>query len=144
MKKVILKRADLDALKAHSRSAYPNEACGLLYGYHGPNAIFVHRMQAMENAAQASAQTRFFIAAEDLLKAHKIARAAGEIIIGHYHSHPNGAAQPSAADVDAIADINALWLICAAAPHSPVQVNAFIPNSIGTGFKALDVEAVAQ
>lgn len=48
-----------------------------------------------------------------LIAAHKAARKGGPGLLGHYHSHPSGSAEPSATDAACAAADGALWLIVA-------------------------------
>jgi len=50
---------------------------------------------------------------EDHIKAFKAARANRHRLIGCYHSHPNGRAEPSAADRAGAGEEDFLWLIAA-------------------------------
>ncbi len=56
---------------------------------------------------------RFDIDPADHIAAAKAARANGHAIIGCYHSHPGGRAEPSAADLAGAGEDNFLWLIAA-------------------------------
>jgi proteasome lid subunit RPN8/RPN11 len=49
-----------------------------------------------------------------LFAAHRRARAGAVVVIGHYHSHPSGAAVPSARDAAQAMGDGALWLILTA------------------------------
>jgi desampylase len=45
-----------------------------------------------------------------LIAAHRAQRQGGPRVMGHYHSHPSGCAEPSAQDV-ADAEPGSLWMI---------------------------------
>lgn len=49
-----------------------------------------------------------------LLAAHRAARNGGPQVIGHYHSHPNGRAEPSPRDAADAAPDGAVWIVVAA------------------------------
>ena len=55
------------------------------------------------------------------IKAQKLARLRGSEIIGCYHSHPNGRAEPSATDLAGAGAEDFLWLIAAGE-----DLNAFV------------------
>ena len=61
----------------------------------------------------APSRDRFEIAPEDHIRALKAARAGGHALIGCYHSHPNGRAEPSPTDKTGAAEDDFLWLIAA-------------------------------
>ena len=56
---------------------------------------------------------RFEIDPKDHIAAGKRARERGQRIIGCYHSHPNGVAEPSAQDLSRAGEKDFLWLIAA-------------------------------
>jgi len=90
---VILPRAVRDALVAHARDAAPGECCGVLVGSAG---AIVSAVPARNLSGQPS---RFLIDPEDHIQARRAARAAGQDVVGFYHSHPHSAAVPSPTDL---------------------------------------------
>lgn len=89
--------------------AHPRECCGLLLGQAG-------RILSAVPAANVAADPGrgFEIDPATLLRTHREARGVGQAVLGHYHSHPNGRAEPSPRDAArAVAD-GQLWLIVAA------------------------------
>jgi proteasome lid subunit RPN8/RPN11 len=93
----------------------------------------------MANAHKERSYDRFEIAPEDLIIAHKKARAEGQLVIGHYHSHPNGNPSPSHQDIACITDVGALWLIQILSAEGEGALNGFMPQPDACGFKKLDV-----
>jgi proteasome lid subunit RPN8/RPN11 len=91
---VAVTRAVLASLIAHAREDAPRECCGLLLGR---DDEIVEARRARNVAT--SAATRFFIDPKDHIDARREGRARGLEILGFYHSHPHGAAVPSATDV---------------------------------------------
>jgi proteasome lid subunit RPN8/RPN11 len=69
---------------------------------------------------------RFEIDAQALIDAHRAARAGGPQVIGYYHSHPRGPAQPSAVDRAQAAHDGAVWAIV-----SPAGVAFFRDDKAG-------------
>ena len=84
----------------------PDEICGLLFG--APD-----RIDAAEPCRNVAADPRrqFEIDPAQLLAAHRAARKGGPAIVGCYHSHPGGAAGPSARDAADAEPNGWLWLI---------------------------------
>lgn len=82
----------LTPLWAHVREALPEEACGLLLGRHGR----VHIVRPCRNVY--ASPTRYAIDPADHFAAVREARAKGLEVIGAYHSHPDGPAEPSPTD----------------------------------------------
>lgn len=111
----------LDAIRRHVESGGAEEVCGLLLG--GPG--HVERAVAARNVAD-DRRRRFEIDPETLLATHREARLAGTAVLGCYHSHPDGRAEPSAIDAAAADQSGWLWLIAAGG-----EIGAFIVRAGG-------------
>lgn len=99
------------AIAAAAGLAAPRECCGLLEGVRRDGVFIV---QALHPAGNLSPEAdRFEIDPRDHIAAVKKARAGGAAIIGCYHSHPKGAARPSARDLAGAGEEDFLWLIAA-------------------------------
>jgi proteasome lid subunit RPN8/RPN11 len=100
------------AIREQARAAAPRECCGLVEGLCEDASRFtVTALHPARNLA--AGPDRFEIDPRDHIAAAKQARARGRAIIGCYHSHPRGAARPSASDIAGAAEDNFLWLIAA-------------------------------
>lgn len=112
-----------DGLRAQilreAQGAAPRECCGLIEGLREAENFRITALHPSRNLAAAT--DRFDIDPRDQFAAYKASRAQGRAIIGCYHSHPNGRAQPSAIDLAGAAEENFLWLIAA-----DEAVNAFV------------------
>lgn len=96
------------AIVVACRKALPNECCGLLFG--DDNRIDGFR----ETANVAACPDRYFeIDPAVLIAAIREDRAGGRRLIGYFHSHPNGSAEPSLHDAGAAARDGSLWIIVA-------------------------------
>ncbi|MEM8708071.1 MAG: M67 family metallopeptidase [Actinomycetota bacterium] len=84
-----------EALLAHADACLPNEACGYLVG--DPETGRIDRFVPIQNAV--ASPTRFVFDPHEQLAAERSIETAGERVVGIAHSHPTGAAQPSAVDV---------------------------------------------
>lgn len=102
---VEIARETLERLLAAAAAAPDREVCGLLFGAAG-------RIDRAEPAANVAAhpQDSFEIDPRALFAALRAERGGGERLIGHYHSHPNGRAEPSPRDL-AAAEPGRMWLI---------------------------------
>ena len=83
----------IERLLAEARAAHPLEACGLLLGRNGE----IEEVSACANVHPDPAR-QFEIDPRALIDAHRAARAGGLEVVGYYHSHPVGPAEPSATD----------------------------------------------
>ena len=100
-------------------SAHPRECCGLIEGEREAENFRITALHPARNLADEA--DKFEIDPRDQFAAYRCARAQARAIIGCYHSHPNGCAQPSAADLAGAGEENFLWLIA-----SNEDVNAFV------------------
>lgn len=126
--KVLLSSALHRQLLSEAAMAHPHECCGLLFGTAGR----VDTAQACTNVADDPART-FEIAPTDLIAAERAARGGGPTLIGYYHSHPNGRAEPSERDATDAARDGRLWLIIAGR-----EITAWYANEAGAVHGAFD------
>lgn len=89
-----------------ARAEPHREVCGLLLGADG---VVTDIAPARNVAAHPFHQ--FEIDPATLLAAHREARQGGPAILGCYHSHPSGPAEPSPRDAADAAPNDWLWLI---------------------------------
>ena len=98
----------LARIVAEAAAAPDREVCGLLFG----DGAAITAIQPCRNIAADPARL-FELDPAALLAAHRAARAGAPRPIGHYHSHPSGAPEPSPRDAADAAPDGALWLIVA-------------------------------
>lgn len=92
------------AVVAHARDGAPREVVGVLGGARddaGPDdrerTVRVERAHRAENAAERP-ETRYEIAPAEELALLERVEAAGDEVVGFYHSHPAGPPAPSPTD----------------------------------------------
>jgi proteasome lid subunit RPN8/RPN11 len=85
-----------DDVVAHARAGAPEEVVGVLVGERGPPDR-VRRIERATNAAT-TPETRYELAPAEQLSLLESVESAGDEVVGFYHSHPNGPAEPSATD----------------------------------------------
>lgn len=113
----------LHQVEAAAVAAYPRECCGLFAGTRQDNGdIAVTRLRASANLASAERPDRFEIDPEvrfklmrDIGEFDRLDDTTGEHIVGHYHSHPDHPAKPSAFDLQMAFEPDLFWLIVAVA-----------------------------
>lgn len=81
---------------AEAVAAAPLEACGLLLGRREGARAAIDELVTTAN--DLASRDRYEIAPELVLAADRAARASGRVLLGAWHSHPQGHAAPS--DVD--------------------------------------------
>ena len=86
-------------IEAEGAAAYPNECCGILIGRDVGGRRLVEKLEPGHNVFQAEERYhRFSIDPRAQLKAEREAEAAGKVVLGFYHSHPDHPARPSEYD----------------------------------------------
>ena len=88
--------------------ALPRECCGLLLGQGG-------RIEFALPCANVHPrpERHFEIDPAALIAAHRAARSGGPQVLGYYHSHPTGRAEPSATDRAQANGDGRIWAIVA-------------------------------
>ena len=98
----------LEAIRTAARAAYPQEACGILLGQHACITGLVPTRNV-----HPTPETHFEIDPQALIDALRAERGGGPAVVGYYHSHPKGAAQPSKTDQAMAAGDGKVWAIVA-------------------------------
>jgi len=107
---LILPQTLRDQIGREAKAAHPRECCGLIEGIYKEEASAI-ACHPIRNLAQTN--DRFELDPAQHIQLLKALRGTGRAIIGCYHSHPNGRAEPSATDLASAVDENFLWLIAA-------------------------------
>jgi proteasome lid subunit RPN8/RPN11 len=98
---IAIARAALETMHAHCAQAYPLECCGALVGEPPAAQPQVRRIVdawPLQNDAVAP-RRRFEVSPEEYRALERRADQGGRTLLGFYHSHPDGAARPSATDL---------------------------------------------
>jgi proteasome lid subunit RPN8/RPN11 len=93
--------------------ALPRECCGLIEGYREDARAVATALHPTRNIARED--DRFEIDPAQHIALLKKLRGSDREIIGCYHSHPNGRAEPSMRDGES--DDDFVWLIVATTAH---------------------------
>lgn len=95
---LLIRKKFLDRMVSHSLDGYPMEACGLLAGVMAEDGTAeVRSVHPTDNVA-GSARI-YEVDPRAMLRADREAEAAGEQLIGVYHSHTHTDAKPSPTDI---------------------------------------------
>ena len=100
LKKIVIEEA---------RAGLPNECCGLIEGSIDVGVAHATAVHPARNLA--GAPDRFEIDPAEQIAHLKRLRGTDRDIIGCYHSHPNGRAEPSAHDREQSFGQDFIWLI---------------------------------
>ena len=96
---IVLSPDQYRMIEAEGARAFPNECCGVIYGRDVDGRRRVERLEPVNNDFESGEQYhRFSISAKTLMQAERSAAAAGQMVLGFYHSHPDHPARPSEYD----------------------------------------------
>ena len=98
----------VEAMQSAALVAHPNEACGILLGQEERISGFI----ATRNV-HTDPTAHFEIDPQALIDAHRAAREGGPQVVGYYHSHPVGPAEPSQTDRAMASGDGRIWAIVA-------------------------------
>lgn len=126
---VRLPRAIAAALPRLASAALPREACGLMTGRVSGGVLLVDGLAPSRNLA--GDEDAFELDTALHLRLQRMTRAVAAV----WHSHPRGAALPSARDAEGAWDPGLCWLITAGE-----ETTAWAPRGVGRGFAPLALE----
>ena len=121
------------AIIRHAEYEYPCEACGLLLGRRLHDRVLISKVVPSPNIAD-QPRHNFEIDPGLRLRIQKANREGGNRIVGHYHTHPDGEAAPSATDRSQIYETDLIWLIGSVHKGRFSDLAAFVPSIQGEGF----------
>ena len=139
--RVQLSPAQLQVIERAAEAAYPEEACGLLVGRAGPGGAWqVNAVEASANVAEPPRTRRFEVDPKLRLRLERRLRESPDSVMGVYHSHPNGSAEPSETDISMIFEPDMIWLITAVTDGRAGATMAYKPTEDGAAFRPLGLE----
>ena len=138
---VRLSPEQLRAIERAAEAAYPEEACGLLVGRSRPDEGYcVSAVEASANVAEPPRTRRFEVDPKLRLRLERELRESPESVVGVYHSHPNGSAEPSETDRSMIFEPDMIWLITAVADGRAGATTGWQPSDDGSAFLPLGLD----
>jgi proteasome lid subunit RPN8/RPN11 len=114
---ILLPGAVREQLTREAEAAYPDECCGLLVGRRqADGATAVERAVASANVATCRRHDRLEVDPRVRFALTRELAGSSSAIVGHYHSHPDHPAEPSATDRAMAFEPDLVWLIVAVSP----------------------------
>lgn len=138
---ICLSQQALRVIEAAAETAYPFEACGLLVGHvTADEAYTVVRVVPSRNvAAEATGRRdRFEIDPKLRFETMRALEGTPDAILGHYHSHPDHPAEPSATDLSMAWDKGFVWVIVPVTKDGAGAATAHV--LAGDGFAAIPIK----
>jgi proteasome lid subunit RPN8/RPN11 len=105
--------------------AYPDECCGLIAGRRDAAGIRVLSVHETDNLAEEK-KRGFLIDPAAQFALLRASREGDAEVIGCFHSHPNGRAEPSERDRAEAADDGFVWLIAAGNAQEGFSIRAYL------------------
>ncbi len=130
-----------DELVSHAREGAPEEVCGLLGGARDGDDHRVETRHPAENVAE-TPETRYEIDPREQLDLLERVEDAGREVVGFYHSHPQGPADPSATDAELATWPGRSYVIVSLGDTDAPEVTSW--RWTGEEFVAEDVRVVAD
>jgi proteasome lid subunit RPN8/RPN11 len=115
-------------LDCEARSAVPRECCGLIEGERDGDTVRAIALHPTRNLALE--HDRFEIDPSVHIALLRSLRGTGRGVVGCYHSHPGGTAEPSERDRAADCEVGFIWLI-AATGKGTGAVRAYVREDAG-------------
>jgi len=122
--RVTIPRAALRIIESAAESSWPRECCGLLVGVRAGAATEITSAHPSPNRAR-DPRIAFEVDPEIWLRLTRTLADGPESVLGLYHSHPDGPAEPSPRDLAAVWGPELVWIITAAARGKPAKTAAF-------------------
>ena len=98
----------VEAMQSAALAAHPHEACGILLG----EGEKISGLITTRNV-HSDPEAHFEIDPQALIDAHRAARNGDPQVVGYYHSHPVGTAEPSQTDRSMASGDSRIWAIVA-------------------------------
>ncbi len=122
---LLLTREHRDIIILHALEEAPNECCGLLLGRSGR----IERVIVMKN--DLPAPDAYFMNPEQQIEVFTDMAKRGEELLGIYHSHPKGPAEPSGSDLQLAFHPETVYFIISLADAVRPKVRAFVLRNGG-------------
>ena len=135
---ILLPAALLRRIEAAAHAAYPEECCGLLIGFRALDGrVHVTQVAESANVAPPPRRDRFEVDPALRFSLMRRLRGAGEEIVGHYHSHPDGPARPSTHDAASAYEPELVWLIVAVAGDRSTATTGWLYDPAIAAFRSV-------
>ncbi|MEQ8504482.1 MAG: M67 family metallopeptidase [Rhodospirillales bacterium] len=115
----------LDQITRAAEDAFPHECCGLLAGRELTDGEpVITRVVPSANVAETNHEDSFEVDPQVRFDLMRALDGSEERIIGHYHSHPGGPANPSATDLSMAYETDLIWVIVSVKDGKAVDTRA--------------------
>ena len=134
---------NLQRIREAAEAAFPEECCGLLIGHDlDGSGRRIEQVLASPNVAADNRHQRFEIDPQLHFDTLRALRGGPARILGHYHSHPDHPALPSASDLAQAWEPDLVWLITAVADGLATETRAHVIDSATGKFSEVALACV--
>lgn len=126
MKKIIIRKQDVEEMIAYARGQLPEEACGVIAGMENEEEKRIEKVYYLTNTD--ASNEHFSLDPREQLQAVKDMRTRGLKPLGNWHSHPQSPSRPSKEDIRLAYDSNASYLILSLMEENPVLHSFHVEN----------------
>ena len=136
MKKVIIKKQDVEEMISYAREKLPQDTSGLIAGSDYGDERVIEKVYYLTNID--ASNEHFSLEPKEQLQAVKDMRARGLKPIGNWHSHPESPSRPSQEDKRLAYDSKASYLILSLMEKEAV-LNSFHVENGETEKESLEI-----
>ncbi len=137
---IVMARSLMATVERAAEAAYPEESCGLLVGrLDDAGRAVVTRVCPSANVAEGDRRAAFEVDPATRFAVMRRLEGTDERIVGHYHSHPDHAPEPSARDLAMAFEPEFIWLITEVATDRARTSRAFAVAADGSGFTPVPI-----
>lgn len=140
---IICSQGHLSEISRLAEAEYPSECCGLLAGSgNSAKGILITRVAPSDNVTETDTRDSFEVDPKVRFDLMRTLEGTDERIIGHFHSHPDHPAEPSATDRAMIYEPELYWLIVAVDKTGTKDIKAYKPASDATAFSPVPIRII--
>ncbi len=126
-------------------AAYPAECCGLLAGIdNSDKEVRITRVVPSDNVSQTDTRDSFEVDPKVRFDLMRALEGTEERIVGHYHSHPDHPAEPSATDLSMVYEPELFWLIASVSKPATTDIKAFCASPDASFFVPVPIRIVKE
>lgn len=142
---IIATESHLAEISKMAEAAYPAECCGLLAGAdHSASDVRITRIIPSDNVAQTDTRDSFEVNPKVRFDLMRALEGTGERIIGHFHSHPDHPAEPSATDLAMAYEPDLYWLIASVNNLTTDEVKAYRALPDASAFTSVPIRIIKE
>lgn len=144
MRKITIKKEDVNRIIEHAKNRLPDEACGLIGGIDNEDGVReIRKVYLLTNTDHS--REHFSIDPKEQLQAVKDMRSEGIKPLGNWHSHPESPSRSSDEDIRLAVDSEASYLILSLMDIDNPVLNSFhVENGVSTREELVELDGIAD